>query len=413
MSKIWLVARREFLQRVRSRGFILSMIATPLMLIVISFFAGVFSVGVGDGSGMDSAIISTGGPVAYVDQADFVRQVPDGLADQVVAYSDTDAAGAALADGTLDAYYVIPPNYRTSGEVQRISRQVSLAETDQNVIDELLSANILPDADAAEVRRLRNPFGGGLAFVNVTAESDAVEETDDFSMLPLIVTMAIMLPLFASGGYLLQGLAQEKSNRVMEMLLLSVRPRQLLLGKLFGLAALTLVQYLVWILLGGLVLGPLVIQPGGGYAQIQRGVQYDPVELALVVPFALGGYLIYASLMAGIGALSPDLENSRGWVFVVSLPIMIPIYLWSVIVNLPDSALAVALSLIPFSAPVAMLMRMTATYVPLWQTGLSLVLLFATALGTIWLMARLFHAQTLLSGEAFSLRRAWEAVRAG
>lgn len=409
MSKVWLIARREFLQRVRSRGFILSVVATPLTLIVISFFSGVLTMQ--PGGEADAPAMTAPAPVVYVDQADFVRRVPDELADRVVAYADADAAAAALAAGTLDAYYLIPPDYRTSGEVHRVSRQISLAETEQNVIDALLSANILPHADVAAVRRLRNPFGGGLAFVNVTTSSDDTADVDDFSMLPFIVTMAIMLPLFTSGGYLLQGLTQEKSSRVMEVLLLSARPRQLLLGKLFGLAALTLVQYLVWALLGGLIFVPFAAQSGGGYAEIQRSVQFDPVELALVIPYALGGYLIYAALMAGIGALSPDLENSRGWVFVISLPVMIPIYLWSFIVNLPNSALAVTLSLFPFSTPVAMLMRMTATRVPPWQIGLSLALLFVTALGTVWLMARLFHAQTLLSGEAFSPRRAWRALR--
>lgn len=408
MSKTGLIARREFLQRVRSRGFILSTVSTPLILIVISLMTGVLVVEPGRGD--DDLAGRTAAVVAYVDEADFVQQVPVDLAVQVVAYTQAEAA-AALAVGTIDAYYVIPPDYRTSGDVQRISSRMRFGSSDQTLINALLTANILPDAGEEEVRRLRNPFGGGLAFVHVSTNADVEADVDDFSMLPFIVTMAIMLPLFTSGGYLLQGLTQEKSNRVMEMLLLSAQPRQLLLGKLFGLAALTLVQYLVWALLGGLVFVPLALQSGGGYADIQRGVQFDPVELALVIPYALGGYLIYAALMAGVGALSRDLENSRGWVFVISLPVMIPIYLWSFIVNLPNSALAVALSLFPFSTPVAMLMRMTATTVPPWQIGLSLLLLFVTAAGTVWLMARLFRAQTLLSGEAFSLPRAWAALR--
>lgn len=413
MSKIYLIARREFLQRVKSRGFILSTLATPLTLIVISLFAGVLALDVGGpesgtGGGSDGAPAR----IAYVDQAGFVQRTPPELADRLVAFADTDAADTALAQGAIDAYYLIPPDYRTSGEVQRVSTQVSVLAPGRALIDELLIANILPDESAQTLDRLVAPFGRGLAFVDVTPEQGGDADRDDFSMLPFMVTMAIMLPLFTSGSYLLQGLVQEKSRRVMEILLLSVQPRQLLMGKLLGLAALTLVQYLAWALLGGLALGPVLMQPGG-YAQIEGAVQFDPVELALVIPYALGGYLIYAALMAGIGALSRDLENSRGWVFVISLPVMVPIYLWSFIVMTPDSALAVGLSLFPFSAPVAMLMRMTATRVAPWQIGLSLVLLFAAAAGTIWLMARLFRAQTLLSGELFSLRRAWQALTAG
>ncbi|MEJ2067961.1 MAG: ABC transporter permease, partial [Deltaproteobacteria bacterium] len=93
------------------------------------------------------------------------------------------------------------------------------------------------------------------------------------------------------------------------------------------------------------------------------------------------------------------------WVFIISLPMMIPVYLWMAIVNAPNGPLAVALSMIPFSAPVAMLMRMTTTAVPKWQLITSLVLLLLTGVGMLWLIARLFRVQTLLSGESLSLRR--------
>jgi ABC-2 type transport system permease protein len=125
----------------------------------------------------------------------------------------------------------------------------------------------------------------------------------------------------------------------------------------------------------------------------------------------LGGFLLYAGLMAGIGALAPDMEGSRSWVFVISLPMMIPIYLWTAIVNAPNGMFAVALSMIPFSAPVAMLMRMTTTAVPVWQLTGSLTLLVLTGIGMVWIMARLFRVQTLLSGEALSLKRLLAAIR--
>jgi ABC-2 type transport system permease protein len=127
----------------------------------------------------------------------------------------------------------------------------------------------------------------------------------------------------------------------------------------------------------------------------------------------LGGFLLYAALMAGIGALAQDMESSRAWVFAVNLPMMIPIYLWGAIVGSPNGALATALSLIPFSAPVAMLMRMTSTVVPAWQIGASLALLLVGGIGVVLLMARLFRVQTLLSGESLSLQRMWATLRSG
>lgn len=119
----------------------------------------------------------------------------------------------------------------------------------------------------------------------------------------------------------------------------------------------------------------------------------------------------YRMLLAGIGALAQDVESSRAWIFVLTLPMMLPIYLWMGITSSPHGPLAIALSTIPFSSPIAMLMRLTSTAVPGWQIGLSLALLSLTGVGMIWLMGRLFRVQTLLSGESISLRRAWSALR--
>ena len=206
--------------------------------------------------------------------------------------------------------------------------------------------------------------------------------------------------------WLLGSLAQEKSSRVMEILLVSLRPRQLLTGKLLGLGALTLVQYAIW---GAIALLALVVT-GHDAARLLSGISLSAGEVLLAVPYALGGYALYAGIMAGIGAVAPDMESSRAWIFIISLPMLIPFYLWTVIVSSPNSSLATALSLIPFSAPLTMLMRMTSTTVPTWQIGASLILLVTTGIGMIWLMARLFRVQTLLSGEPLSLRRMWSAL---
>jgi ABC-2 type transport system permease protein len=228
-------------------------------------------------------------------------------------------------------------------------------------------------------------------------------------MMPFLVAMLVMIPLFTSGSYLLASLTDEKSSRVMEILLVSVRPPALLAGKLLGLGALTLVQYVIWIVLGG---GALLLL-GQDFSAVTQAINLTSSELVLVLLYALGGYALYATLMAGLGALAPNMESIRSWVFVITLPMLIPIYLWVILVNSPASPAAVALSLFPFSAPIAMLMRMTSATVPSWQIVASLVLVMITAVLMVWLMSRLFRVQTLLSGEAFSPRRFWAVLREG
>lgn len=408
MRKVLLVSWREFRQKIRSRGFIIGSLAVPLVMIVIWAFTGSFGE-VEQGNPIDD-LESAGGQqmtLGYVDHADLIQVIPEPVPSAVFrVYEDENVARAALDAGEIEAFYVVSGDYRQSGDIQRVSRGLPVAPADTQWFNWILIANLFPETDMTHIRRLNWPFDGtGPQFVSLETENEGAGS--GFSMLPFIVTIAVMLPLFTSGGYLLQSVTQEKSNRIMEILLVSLRPWHMLAGKLLGLGALTLVQYLIW---GTIVFIGLQVT-GQGMMGLLGGISLSALELLLVVPFALGGFLLYAGIMAGIGALSPDIEGSRSWVFVISLPMMIPIYLWTAIVNAPNGAFAIALSMIPFSAPVAMLMRMTTTVVPVWQLITSLVLLVLTGVGMVWLMARLFRVQTLLSGESLSLKRLVSAIR--
>lgn len=407
MNQMWLVARREFRQRVYTRGFVLASIATPLILILIWAFTG----------NLGGAPQGAPGPVelpeqvsmvaGYVDQAGLIERVSEVIpAGLFQAFADVESANAALREGRIDAYYVIPADYREEGKVRRVSLDLAVAPGDRAWVNWLLAGNVAPDAGPEDLMRLRNPFNAS------QVEYVALNEADDAggsgnSMLPFIVTMAVMAPLFTGGSLLLQSLAQEKGSRVMEVLLVSLRPRQLLAGKLLGLGAVIALQYLAWAMIGLLALAVA----GGDALQFLSQINLSASELLLALAFALGGFTLYAGLMAGIGALAKDMESSRSWVFVISLPMMVPIYLWMGISSAPNGALAVVLSLFPFSAPVAMLMRMTTATVPSWQVAVSLILLLVTAVVLIRVMARLFRVQTLLSGEALSLKRMWAALR--
>ncbi len=407
MQKTLLIGRHEFRQKVRSRGFWLTSIGVPLVLLVIWAITG----GLGASSvETPDALEAADRPeqtIGYVDQADLVRTIPEPIPEDLFRpFSDVQQAEAALARDDIAAYYVIRPDYRQTGDVRRVSPHFSVNPLDVRWFNRLLTANLLPEVDPDFVDRLRRPFyETGLEFVNVTAEGQT--EGQENQMLPFLVTIAILVPLFTGGGYLFQSLTQEKSSRVMEILLVSVRPRQLLTGKLLGLSVLTLVQYGIWGAVGLIAL----IVTGQDVTRLLAEFSLSAIDLVLIVPFALGGFLLYAAMMAGIGALARDVEDGRVWLFVISLPMMIPIYLWAMIAGDPNGIVAVELSLFPFSAPVAMLMRLTSATLPAWQIGVSLGLLLLTAFGMIWLMARLFHARTLLSGESLSVRRFLAVLR--
>ncbi len=410
MNKIFVIAKREFQERVRSRTFLFTAIGTPLILIAIWFFTG----------GMDadtptpdlgglSELTPEVGRIGYVDQAGLIEEISAPIQPgQYQSYPDQKAADQALAQGDIDAYFLIPEDYRETGEVHRVSEGIPTSPPDTESFEWILIKNLFAETGEGQLSRLRYPFRGNEPrFVSLVREAEGEGEGGDIGnmMLPFIVTMAIMLPLFTGGGYLLQSLAKEKGSRIMEVLLVSLRPRQLLMGKLLGLGALVLVQYGIWVLIGGVLVKVLNQEPSG----LLASVQFSSQELGFILPFALGGFCLYAALMGGIGALAPDMEGSRTWTFLITLPMMAPIYFWTAIARTPNGTLALVLSMFPYSSPVAMLLRMTVTKVPIWQIGTSVGLLALAVIGTVWAMSRLFHAQALLSGESLSLRRFWEA----
>jgi len=409
MRKVILVGWREFRQKVRSRGFIIGSLAMPLIMIVIWAFTGTFGQDVQENPLENFA--SSGQQqmrIGYVDHADLIQRIPEQVPSAVFRpYENENAARAALESGGIQAYYIVPKDYRQNGDIQRISQGLPAVPPDTQWFEWVLTANLFPEKDTVQVRRLRWPFdSAGPQFVSLETKSESAGN-GLINMLPFIVTIAVMLPLFTSGGYLLTSVTQEKSSRIMEILLVSLRPWHMLAGKLLGLGVLTLIQYLIW----GVIASIGLLATGQNVSGLLGGISLSAAELALVVPFALGGFLLYAGLMAGVGALAPDMEGSRSWVFVISLPMLIPFYLWTAIVNAPNEPIAVALSMIPFSAPVAMLMRMTSATVPLWQLLTSLSLLLLSGVGMVWLIARLFRVQTLLSGESISIRRFLEVIR--
>ena len=407
MRNTWLVALREFRQRLRARGFWFSAIGVPLMLFVIMGATG----SLGGDTAATAVATQDAAPAAigYVDEADLIQNTANAAVYGLTAYPDRSAAAAALADGQIEAYYVIPADYRDTGTVQRVAERLPGIEVSgSEAMDVLLRDNLVGDAPADLQSRLAAPLGSnGLRYVNTAARQSDGAAPGAFDMTPFIIVILIMIPLYSSGGMLLRSLTQEKSNRTMEILLVSLRPRELLSGKLLGLGAVTLVQYLVW---GGLALLAL-IGSGRNPAAFFAAANLGAGQAVLMLLYAMGGYVLYAGLMAGLGALAPNLESSRTWIFLLSLPMMIPLYLWTELVQAPNAPLAVTLSLIPFSAPVAMMMRLGSAVIPLWQVEVSMVLLFLTGLGTVRLMARLFRVQTLLSGEGLSLQRVWQVLR--
>ena len=174
----------------------------------------------------------------------------------------------------------------------------------------------------------------------------------------------------------------------------------MLVGKIAGLGIIGLVQTAIWI-----GTGYSLLSLSGQTFSLPPGFELPPSIITWGLLFFLLGYTVYASLMAGLGALVPNLREASQAVILVIWPLIIPLFMYVALVEQPHGALAVGLSLFPLTAPVAMMTRLAGTAVPWWQLALSVALLAGTAVFVVRAVTGMFHAQTLLSGQPFSAKR--------
>jgi ABC-2 type transport system permease protein len=403
MRNTWIVLEHEVKTTLAKRSFWLTTFLFPLLILVLTLLPRLLA-----GNAIEASQQALLAPpaadgrhpaIGYVDLSGLVQRIPPDLPpDLLQRFEDEAAALAALQAGEVFQVYLAPADFMQSGALVAIPSQFSpLADpSDFDLMEYLLAYNLLGDADLA--RRVLWP-GGSSPEVTLLAPANRPVSALDFGL-----TYAVMFILFftitLSSGYMLQSVAKEKENRTAEVLLLSLSPVQLMLGKILGLGAVALLQMGVW-LGGGLLLldqGQALLGPAGA-ASLPDGFA------AVTMLYFLLGYALYASALGALGALAPSLREGSQYTFILLLPLLAPIMLNSVFVEAPDGPVATAFSLFPLTSPTAMPTRLVAGAVPAWQVLLGLGLLAVTALAFVLLAARFFRADTLLSHAALDWRR--------
>jgi ABC-2 type transport system permease protein len=214
--------------------------------------------------------------------------------------------------------------------------------------------------------------------------------------LSLILVMMIYVGTLMWGQVVMTGVIEEKTNRVVEVIVSSTTPRNLLFGKLVGVGGAGLLQFGIWILaLVGVSLasGSLAFLSGVDLPEI------NPVLIAAFPIFFLLGFFLYASLYAAIGSAVNTIQEAQNFIFPVMLPIIMAMVCWPVVMRAPDSTLSVVLSLIPFMTPILMFLRMSVLMPPVWQIALSVVLTSLTIALVIWIAARIYRVGILMYGK--------------
>jgi len=413
LSRIFAVIRREYLERVRTKAFWISTLVVPFFLgavmILPAYLAarggGEFRVAVLDLSGrfFDPIRDEVDRLLSGDDEkltVTLVRQNPG---------TDPRATRERLKNEVqnknFEGVLVIPATMPDEGQPEYVAPNVAafkllnVLERSVNsvmVADRLTGAGLDPD----QVRELTHRVG--LKTLKLGKGGEETRDQGQSFMLAYVFMMIIYVTVLMYGIYVMRGVLEEKSSHVIEVIISTVKPFELMLGKILGIGAVGLTQFLIWA-----ALMAAISAPGAAAAVGISGIELPAVPAQLLVFFVVYfvlGFLLYGTLYAGIGAAFDTEQEAQNFQGIVTMFLIVPLVLMMQILNQPDGTLSVVLSLIPFFTPMLMFLRMTLAPVPIWQVAASVVLMVGAILACTWIVAKIYRVGILMHGSKPKLK---------
>lgn len=406
MRKVWVIAGHEYSVNIRRIGFIIALALVPvagcLALLVAALFGGQAS------SFLERQFAPESVVVGVVDQAGVVSPILPGYQQRFRAYSDEQSGRAAVVSGDIGRLLVIPEDYLESGKVRVVGKGSSLRDLDGGdlrpfFVDHLLRTKL----DSTLRARVVEPFQPVL--VDVESGDGSSRGTWDIvvnTMAAYFFGLLLVITVFTSSSYLLRSVSEEKSTRVIEVILSSVGAGQLLAGKVLGLGALGLTQVVVWLASAfGLSLA----------AQSLLGVSVPlvgrPDIFGMGIVYFLLGFLVYAVLLGSVGALGTTMQESQQLAGIFSFMAAIPLMVGGVVMSNPNTMLIRVLSWFPLTSPTMMLLRFPMAEVPLVDVVGSVLVLLITIPAVLWAGTKLFRTGLLMYGKRPALRQVLKVLR--
>ncbi len=424
MNKMWTIMRREYLSRVKTKGFVIGTILLPLLMVAI-FAVPVFLLFLKSDETKRIAIIDQTGVVFDSLEAALNQPSPEGkrpyhFAKLTVRPDQLDSVKKALAAGIdrqeWEGYILIPDSVFEGGAARYFGKSVS-NRMENEEIEEALSRAVTAQRiqrsglDAEQIHRALAPVD-----LNVRPASQEKKNPGVTFMLAYFLGFFIYMAMFIYGAIVMRSVIEEKTSRVVESVVSSIKPFYLMAGKIFGVGAVGLTQFLIWAgVMGLLSLYGLAIAaafvPDPAKLQNLTLPTIPAATLGFFVLFFLLGYLLYSTLYAGIGAMVNSEQEAQQLVLPIALIIIVPILLITYVITNPDTQMSVLMSLVPFFAPILMLARIAVATPPAWQIAASIVLMVLTIIGMIWIVGRIYRVGVLMYGKRPGLREIMKWIR--
>lgn len=410
LQKISIIARHEYLVNVRRIAFIFVTLLIPALgllgVVVTAFFSGQAS------NFFQRQFVPETPRVGVVDRSGLYVPIAAQFEGRFISFPDEASATRALLADEINTFIVIPRDYIQSGQVTNYTKpggfMSSAAAADSSTLRTFLVSGILAGkVDANILTRATKPFD----LQSITLDSKGNPAAGgSFSVIagfvaPYIFSILLFISVFASSNYLLRGVSEEKETRVIEIILSSVSPTELLAGKVIGLGTLGLTQIGVWLL------STLALSGGLGALVAGAALILSPAPFLLAAVYFLLGYVLYGTLMASVGALGTNMRESQQLAGIFSFMAAIPWFGASIVVTNPNSPIVRVLSYFPLTAPTMMMLRIPLSDVPLVDIVISLLVLLISIPFILWAGAKIFRMGLLMYGKRPSLGEIARALR--
>ena len=437
-SKIWLIIKREYKTRVQTKSFLLSTFLTPLL--ILGFMGLFIFINISDNEAPKQVVVidETGRMLEPLTQLNATRYLP------IEADQSIEQIRDLIMEDELDGYVFFDQTFLSEGtpatfvhngsggitffeslrsDVRDVTRQIRLEDND--VSDAVIA--IFEERPALENRRLN--------------EAGVDEQSNAFlsSIGGILIGVFIFIGLYAYGAILMRSVIEEKTSRIVEIITSSVKPIELMLGKLLGVCLVALTQFSLWIATyaGVTILAAPVAQffinqrmsdlqntlttvDSSGTADTTSAdidlsfldqFSFDPLFILYFFVFFILGFLMYSSIFAAIGAAVDSEQDSQQFQFIILSPIFLGYMLNFRIAEAPDSTFAIVASLFPLTSPINMVTRMLVSNVPFWEVLLSILLLILSLIGMLLLAARIYRTGILMYGKKPTFKELYKWIR--
>jgi ABC-2 type transport system permease protein len=407
MNKTLLVIKREYLERVRSKWFLIGTLLAPLLMssfvvvpvLVAKFSSSKLAVAIVD-SANDTALcsaIETKLKEKSEKERFAVRQ--ESAADPVALEQLQKRLAAEVEEGPLQGYVLIGPETVKEGKAEYFARNVTDFDTNRQIRNAVTAAVVerrlsLAGMDAARIAELSKPVD--LKRNKILSGGTNKEDSGQNFFLSVILMTIIYTMTIVYGTVVMRGVVEEKQTRIVEVIISSMSPMELMFGKVIGIGLVGLTQFIIWGLFA------MILPTALGTMAVAAGASLPDIPISLLIYFVLYfilGYFLYSTLYAMVGSLASSEQDTNQLQMPVTMLVVVPMLLWTVILRDPNSNAAVVLSLFPFFAPILMFLRITIQTPPFWQIALSIVLMLVAILACSWVAGKIYRVGILMYGK--------------